>query len=412
MGQKTDKIKELQNELAAERYLLRKIGDTVGIEFEPPTTTAEATKEHQRFLDALRNMSGGGLGLVDWDKAKPASRPRRPRPVAPGSWDTHDEEVDEQIDRLEAQGLTQPREGGGAMVRRDSGDAYSSLPPDIAFEHAGIDQTVTSIAHELGLNVAQMPLGEALGAIHEEIVRVKNQGADVEAESGSKFLSANKSLGQAIAHDHAQAADLRDAATAARTIVARLAAVMQIGQWDKDGTELLEWAQKWVGWRYDVMKRIRELRSATSHGFSDPSIDERVTNAKIADELQRHLDRLLSPKELATWLKSLEKSGAVSAVKVDAGPPVPPYPFEFTVIDPPVIEEVLKVGAAHDASCSHSERRSKRVDAIIEVFRLISNSRTATEEFARTMNLVIFPILARQRAAQKVPEDASRPAAE
>lgn len=405
MGQKTDKIKELQNELAAERYLLRKIGDTVGCEFEPPTTTAEATKEHQRFLDALRNMSGGGLGVVDWDKAKPASRPRRLRPAAPGSWDTHDEEVDEQIDRLEAQGLTKPRQSSNTL---EQFEASVLSPPRGAlvttdFTQADIDgilrSTIRDIAHELGLNEAMDP-AEALGAIHEEIVRVKNQGADVEAESGSKFLSANKSLGQAIAHDHAQAADLRDAATAARTIVARLAAVMQIGQWDKDGTELLERAQKWEMWKFDLMKRIKELRARPTVGVVvGTSSEVHATDMKVADELQRQLDRLLSPKELGNWLKSLEKAAAAGAVKMDAGPPVPPYPFKSSPSD-----------ATHILSAVRS-RFADDCDLAI-LFKDIVGSRVASEEFARTMNLVILPILARQRAAQKVPEDASRPAAE
>jgi len=81
---------------------------------------------------------------------------------------------------------------------------------------------------KLGLNVAESRHDEALATIHEEIVRIKSMGADVEAESGNKFLSAGKFPGPSDRPwTHAQAADLRDGATQARTIVARLAAVMQ-----------------------------------------------------------------------------------------------------------------------------------------------------------------------------------------
>jgi hypothetical protein len=398
MGQKTERIKELEAELTAARLLLRHIGDTLGIEFEPPTTTAEAMKEHQRFTEALRGKPFGrsdGVTTPPLPSDIPSPR-RRIKPV-PRTWDTFDDEVDHQIDRMEAEGLTKPRETG-ALVRRDTGDACSSLS-DFAPTLAELAPTIQAIAGELGLNVNESRHDEALTAIHEEILRVKNLGGDVEAESGSKFLSAGKSLGQCIAHDHAQAEDLRDAATQARTIVARLAAVMQIGTWDKDGTELLERAQKWETWKYELMKRIRELRASRAGAMMSP--EDGVLAGGIAVELQRQLDILLSPRELQNWLKSLERAGAT--VKVDAAaPPVPPYPFEFARRDLAYIANAF-AGVPGGMSLADLERHQRIHRAIIEM----GNSLVASEEFARTMNLVILPILARQRAAQKVPDSAN-----
>jgi len=400
MGQKTERIKELETELTAARLLLRHIGDTMGIEFEAPTNPAEAMKEHQRFLTALAKPLGRPAGAAAPLPADNPS-PRRRIKAAPGSWDTFDDEVDHQIDRMEAEGLTTPREEAGTALCHGT---LVGSPPGWG-SVAVSDDLLQSIAGELGLNVTQMPIHEALAAIHEEILRVKNQGADVEAEAGSKFLSAGKSLGQAIAHDHAQAEDLRDAATQARTIVARLAAVMQIGTWDKDGTELLERAQKWEMWKYDLMKRLRELR-ATRPGVT-MSLDDGDIAQRVAEELQRQLDRLLTPKELQNWIKSLERAGAT--VSLDAGPPVPPYPFEFTAIDPGLISQALEGDLADPAQGRETMSDAERTDKIIEVFDRIDDSRMASEEFARTMNLVILPILARQRAAQKVPDSASQP---
>lgn len=393
MGQKTERIRELEGEVAAGRYLLRHIGDSVGCEFEPPTTTAEAQREHRRFLDALElEVEATRSGPESAARIRMA---RRPRPAAPGSWDTHDEEVDDQIDRLEAQGLTRPREGSDVV---QTAMMVSSAAPgdDTAQDLLG------SIARELGLNVEQMPLHEALGAIYEEILRVKNQGADVEAESGSKFLSAGKSLGQAIAHDHAQAADLRDGVTQARTIVARLAAVMQIDKWDKDGTELLERAQRWEGWKHELKRRVRALRGpVVTRGLTFDRDRPEPNNAAIADELQRHLERLMSTKEMADWLKANEKAGAAT---VDAGPPVPPYPFEFRQTDIHHIRmAVIHAGAADGVDTALAGRLS----GIGVVLHDLAASMVGAHEFARTMNLVILPILARQRAAQKVPEDAA-----
>jgi hypothetical protein len=91
---------------------------------------------------------------------------------------------------------------------------------------------------------------------------------------------------------------------------------------------------------------------------------------------------------------------------VDAGPPVPPYPFEFTSIDVGLISQAMEGESADPARGRSVMSEVERTDAIIKVFDQIDDSRVASEEFARTMNLVILPILARQRAAQKVPEDA------
>lgn len=391
MGQKTDRIKELEGNLSCYRKLLRHIGDTLGgVEFEV-TDETDVAIAHQRFLDAIRRMKEPLPPREPGDfKESILSQPRRrSRPTAPGSWDTHDELVDEQIERMEAQGLTKPRESGGVLVRRDDGE-FAPLLADLA-------PIILLIAGELGLNVGEARHDEALTAIHEEIVRVKNQGADVEAESGSKFLSAGKSLGQAIAHDHAQAAELREGAALARTIVARLAAVMQIDKWDKDGTELLERAQRWEGWKHELKRRIRALRAS---GLNQAEFD---FNKGIADELQRQLERLMSGKEMADWLKANEKAGAV---KVDAGPPALPYPFEFRADDVPLMQ-VAHIKASMDTGTTMGPRALTRWSDLGNTFTEIAASRVATEEFARTMNLIVLPILARQRAAQKVPKDAT-----
>jgi hypothetical protein len=398
MGHQDDKIEELERELARARHLLRCIGDTMGIEFEPPTTNSEVIQEHHRFLEAFAPM------FKAYRTQNPTPAKSNPRPAAPGSWDTHDEEVDAQIDRLEAQGLTQAREPGAGTVSVGNSPELRLTHSPTGHQHGVtsdiiLNEQIQAIAHELGLNMDEMPLSEALSAILEEIVRVKNQGADVEAESGSKFLSAGKSLGQAIAHDHAQAAELRDGVAQARTIVARLAAVMQIGTWDKDGTELLERAQRWEGWKYHLMQRVKALRSAPEH---KANALERGTYEAVAVELQRQLDRLLSPKELQNWLKALEKAGA--AVKVDAGPPVPPYPFEFRPSDGGVIGRAIDESLSLDPDPPAPALRERLIE-MSKVFDGIGNSQVSAEEFARTMNLVILPILARQRAAQKVPGD-------
>jgi len=406
MGHKTDRIRELEGELTAARLLLRHIGDTVGVEIEMPTTAAEAVREHQRFLEALR-----GARPVDWDKAKTTSRealrdfeathlnpPRRSKPAAPGSWDTFDEHVDEQIDRLSEQGLTTPPSRGGALVRSDDVATDFTLD-DLDAMHRS---TIRDIARELGLALqGNHDDVDRLQAIYAEILRLKNIGADIAAPSTNKALAKGDSLAQAIEHGHAQTADLRDGATQARMIVNRIAAVMQIGKWDADGTELLERAQRWENWKHELKQRIRVLRTA----FGSAASEDSRLNRHIADELDRHLARLMAPKELADWLMANERAGVT--VKVEAGPTVPPYPFEFRSGD--IVPILAALESRADVTIIE-KLGTTRTEGLVTAFRDISLSRVSTDEFARTMNAVILPILARQRAAQRLPEDATDPA--
>lgn len=389
MGNKTDRIRELEGNLEAARVLLRNIGDAMGVELDTATTVSETLPLHRNFLNALRAKTDAPVkGVTEVAVPRP-----RAAPAAPGSWDTFDQHVDDQIDRLAEQGLTAPR-GDGALAR--SSDFGVS---DEQFDDATNRNTSRDIARELGLEVHE-DLGAMLLAIYAEILRVKNIGADIAAPSTNKALAKGDTLAQAIEHGHAQASDLRDGATQARAIVSRIAAVMQIPVWDKDGTELLERAQRWEGWKHELKARIRWLRG----GYSTPTLRARdVPDEHAATELQVHLDRLLSPKELADWLKANQRAGEV---KVDAGPLVAPYPFEFRAGD--VVPILAALESRADVTVIE-KLGSTRTEGLVTLFRDISMSRVSTDEFTRTMNVVILPILARQRAAQRLPEDATRP---
>jgi hypothetical protein len=363
MGKKAERIEDLEAELAdtkaelvAAKFLLRSIGDTLEVTLDDNLTMDTAPRLLRQFLDRMR------------EKPRPPARTKR---RAAGSWDTFDDVVDEQIDRLDAQGLTKPREAG-ALVQTEPGNPS---PYDLGV-------LVVAVADELGLEVATLPHNEALVAIHQEIIRIKNMGADTEAESSSKFLAKGDSLGQAIANSHAQNADLRDGATQARTIVARLAAVMQVASWDKDGTELLERAQQYENWKHRLKQRVRELRAVNPSDFAGS------TNMHIAEELQSHLAALMSRKEMVDFAKALPRSAAAPVVVHE------PYPFTFRDQDAQMIENALVRG---DSSTRSSELEN--------VFKDISESRVGRGEFARVMNVVVLPILARQKAAQRVPPE-------
>jgi hypothetical protein len=383
MGKKDDRIEGLEADLAdtralltAAKFLLRRIGDDAGVDLCEDLSMQTAPRNLQKFL------RGAARGTASLEPGR--------RRQASGSWDTYDDEVDEQIDRMDAQGLTKPREPSAALV--SSGSGPDDDLADLRARASTVTQaapTILAIASELGLEVGSLAHDEALAAIHAEIIRVKSMGSDTEAEASSKFLAKGDSLGQAIAHHHAQNEELREGVTQARTIVARLAAVMQVDKWDKDGTELLEHAQRWEGLKHELKRRIRDLRDNTIRGIEDINLRQGVENEAIADELQSHLDRLMSRKEMTDFLKAAPGKPAAKVAIHE------PYPFTFRGVDTGTIWNALLRGET-----------TPRGHELESVFSDISNSRTAADELARVMNVVILPILARQKAAQRVPQDA------
>ena len=260
---------------------------------------------------------------------------------------------------------------------------------------------ILAIARELGLGVGAMRHDEALAQIHQEILRIKNSGSDVQAESTDKALTKGDSLGEAVAHGHSQNAELRAEVTRARSIINRLASVMQVGQWDRDGTELLERAQQYENWKHDLKRRIRELCDGPALG-----VDEVAVNGHIADELQAHLARLMAPKELAGWLKSRPPRDVVRAA---TGTVVYlPYPFTFKTDDVALLHvEHRATGIRSAMAIGNMGNGGSRYLEMSGVFGEIRESQVASEEFVRFMNAVILPILARQRAALRPPNDAA-----
>ncbi len=403
MGKKSDRIEELMAELhdataelMATRFLLRGMGDMVGAEIEAPSSMEVAQRCLIEFGDALqRRWSTGVPPLIPGLRMRPPAPSRTASPtktsakVADMPWHTFDEEVDEQIDRLDEQGLTKPRENGAMTV------VASTTDED---EADGAIQTIDDLARELGIQPRDTPMA-TLAAAHQEVLRIKNIGSDVQASSSNKALTKGDSLAESVAHGHAQNAELRDGVTQARTIVNRIAAVMQIGAWDKDGTELLERVQQYENWKHDLKRRIRELQVAPIP--VDAIRDEVSVNGHVADELQSHLARLMAPKELADWLKSRPRDSVVKA----ASPVHLPYPFTFKQTD----IHCLRVATRDAGLESRVESLTIRLEGLSTMLHELAASNTAADELTRLMNVVILPILARQRSAQRIPEDTDPP---
>jgi hypothetical protein len=285
-----------------------------------------------------------------------------------------DKDMDRAIDRANA--LTQNRH---ALTQNRHNFASTSQGVTQALmtevgEAMDIRKVIDAIARELGLDFQNTPPFEAVHGIYQELRRLKNPSADVSTEADSPELSKGDSLAQAVAHNAAQRSHLDTELTKTRTLIARVAAAMQIGTWDADGTELLEKIQRWETLKHVMSRRIRQLR-------------EDAGQLAVAHEMETLLARLMAPKEFAKWLEG-KPPGTVTAAVAELAAQPPGDPSQ-------------DMGPGDVVRLSRLIRQSPNVnDDLIayldKVFGGLAQSITATNEFLHLMNLVILPILARQ----------------
>lgn len=362
MGKKTDQIEALTAELEATKILLRGFGDTVGVVIDRPITPADIPRYTREFTDAMR----GGAAAQPSHVAL-AELAKRPRPSRmSGDWNTFDDHVDDQIDRFEAQGLTDK-------------DGAKSEDEDDPLE------IVANIAREIGVTGATP--ADTLRLIYEEVLRLKNPG-DIAAPSDSRALAKGDTLGDAFSHAHDQNQHLREGVQQVRTVLQRIAAVMQVDRWDPDGTEICERAQTYEGWKHALKKRIKDLLAGVS--------GTGAINQAIAQELQSHLERLMTRRELVDWNKSRDTWVKRAAEAAAITPMIEPYPFTFRNSDLAMIRHALVFDEA-------------RARSLMGVFADICDSVVATDAWVKFMNRDLSPILARQRAAQRIPQHSSEP---
>lgn len=358
MGRKTDLIEELEGSLAAYKSLIDEIATALDMRV-PELTRSNVVGITARFVTEL-------TALVGEERAR-----RRPGTGAlSGSNLPAFDDLDSEIDRANQQATGQAM----TIVSSSGGGAISPSSDPVALQ-------LEAIAHELGTSVQGLTVGAALEEIHRELLRIKNPGADISEDTGNRRISKGDSLAQAIEHNLGQLQHMETELVRNRGIVGRVASAMQIGQWDAEGTEILEKVQRWETFKHVLGRRIRELDGAARADQSDP------VPGPIARELESHLARLMAPKEFAKWLENKPKGTVSAAVAEVAALPVP----EFTAF---TVQHLTHL-ANHVREPVHGDNRIYLDETIWDV----AHSATASEEFVRLMNLVILPIVARQRAA-------------
>lgn len=341
MGKRT-RIEDLEQSNGAANALIRQLGDILGIAVDDDVDSTNVVNYTAKFTAALSSNH--------------AIAPSAAQPGLSGStFNTFDDEIDDEIDRANATG--------------SQTTALATRMPS----HNVSDSLYESIGVELGVeNLHLLTHPAALREILSRIRALKG-GGDV-AESDNPQVSKGDSLQEAIQHNAAMRQHLDIEVTRSRAIVARIASAMQITQWDLDGTELIEKVQRWESFKHVLSRRIKELRSEA--------------RGVVADELESILARLMAPREFAKWLEGKPRGTISPAVMDLATEPAP--------------ANVLEVADLIDlVKCLESGQGVSLVTR--RLFADLRASVVATQEFLRLMNLVVIPIVARQRAATGAP---------
>lgn len=344
MGKRT-RIEDLEQSNGAANALIRQLGDILGIAVDDDVDSTNVVNYTAKFTAALSSNH--------------AITPSAGQPGLSGStFNTFDDDLDDEIDR----------------ANRTSG-AGNALVVSGPVAHSAGDTTeeiINSIGIEVGVQAHLLTPRAALREILAGIRALKGSG-DI-AESDNPQVSKGDSLQQAIQHNAAMRQHLDIEVTRSRAIVARIASAMQITQWDPDGTELIEKVQRWESFKHVLSRRIKELRSEA--------------RGVVADELESILARLMAPREFAKWLEGKPRGTVSPAVMELATEPAP--------------ANVLEVADLIDmVKCLESGQGVSLVTR--RLFADLRASVVATQEFLRLMNLVVIPIVARQRAATGAP---------
>lgn len=334
---KTIDVRQLEGDLAAANALIRQVAEVIGVKFKP-VTQANAVEHTAKFVAALsahasvkqtgRTLSGDGLQQFD------------------------DEDLDDEIDRANA-------DGGSSRA----------IVPRANQNHGPSNDLLEQIGHELGVNLSGLTTSDGLEVILQELQRIKGSG-DVE---GSGPASKGDTLAEAMAHNARTSRHTDSELARNRAIVNRVAAALQIAQWDADGTEIIEIIQRFQSFKYILQARVKEL--------------EKQGKDEAAGELSTQLAVIMGSSAYAQWLKN-KPAKTVNAVVAALAVETKLDFREFLAGDIIRLHKVLE----------ESPNRDALTDWLRDDFKALAGSVTASTEFCRLMNLVVLPLLAKQGA--------------
>lgn len=367
MGRNKDRVAEMEARLSAATILCRSMGEMAGV----PIVDEPSVDNIHTYLDRFASALG--------QKRRPGVRDA----LGGGQLHTFDDDVDAEIDRMEAAtpGVTRrPDRAAGGRATGKSVALVHSTQVDNTLE----SEALSLIARELGINLSGMTLEDAFAAIHGELLSIKNPGEVGGGEDGP--LSKGDTLAEQMDTYRSLSSTLHDRSAKAALILGRVAGALQVSQWDNDGTEIIEKAQRLDGMRHTIKRRIAEIERLP---------DEAVPKAFVIDELRFILASMMARSELARWLNNKPKAVATAEVVATVESP-PSDTFRFT----PSILGCVAVALTDESTTSTSIAAPALINAA-NIFNAVVDSSVACSEFINLMNLVIMPILARQRALKE-----------
>jgi hypothetical protein len=334
-------------DLEACNTLIQQVGEALGITVDEEVDPSNVARYTAKFISAISSSP---------------QVPRRTGALSGGSLDTFDDDLDDEIDRANSGRTTALQR---SQPRGDASDADAE---------PAIQGLLDNIAYELGIDISGLSAQQSLSACYDELTRIKNPSSDVAADAAGP-LTKGDSLAQAVAHNSKVRDELNRELAKSRAVIGRIAAAMQIGEWDADGSQLIERTQRWEFFKHTLSKRIKELL-----GLAKIRCDD--MNQAIANELETHLATLMASSEFARWVKNKPRR---SSDPSDPAWSASALPFgQFSEDDLKLLAGVVL-----------SDIVVTEEHYLYEVFQKLLLSAAAGQEFVSLMNVGVMPILAR-----------------
>lgn len=209
------------------------------------------------------------------------------------------------------------------------------------------------------------------------------------------------SLAKAIEHDRKLRETLGGDLAAARLVINRMAAIFNVQKWDADGSEIVEKAQRWVGFGHDLKRRLKALETAFIG-----SVGANALRFARIEEVTAMYARFMGTGDLAKWLATIPSDVSTVAM-MDAADPAPvglpeSEPEDRDAISASelrkfigVTDEATKAGewaALRDLPSEGFQPKlhpGKVANLLVRAYR----SNVAMETLLKVLNLVILPHL-------------------
>ncbi len=273
--------------------------------------------------------------------------------------------------RIEGEG-----EGEGEIALANAAPAEPTLQDIAAF--IGLAPRYASSTTALMVGLRELRDGPAA---HEE-----GTGTDTLAEAIESNRDERRSLSR----------DLRQA----RQIVNQTAAALQVGEWDKDGSEIIERAQRLGIFLHTLQQRMKIVENPaipTHHDQGDAA--ERAARRKGAsDELRGLLVQFMAPEAIAKIMATRPAFAATPAMFEMATAPTPPgqpiaFLDSFSINQLEWMIEIVCAAPALPGFVSTSERTQCQ-----NMLKALHRSTSAKSDVVAMFRGAVLPILRQQVA--------------